>query len=275
MPDSMTDAKGWPVNAVYGFTAFLCQLIEQHKPEYVAVAFDESLSQCFRNEIYPAYKANRESAPEELKRQFTVCRQICELMGLACYSSHRHEADDLIGSLVHKMRKQDFRSVIVSGDKDLAQLLQRGDSLLDFARDTQYGYQHIRGRFGVKPAQMIDLLALAGDAVDNIPGVPGIGNKTAISLLERFSSLEKLYTQLDKVAGMPIRGAKRVQSLLEVHQQQAMLSQQLARIACDVPVKAGVRILRRKQADMRALNALFDKLQFGDRLRKRIAELPV
>ena len=275
MPDSMVDKDGWPVNAVYGYTAFLCQLIENHQPEYIAAAFDESLAKCFRNEIYPDYKANRESAPEELKRQFRLCRKVSELMGLSCYSSKRYEADDLIGTLAHKMRKQDFRSVIVSGDKDLAQLLEGADQLFDYAKDIRYSQKHIREKFGVKPSQMIDLLALAGDAVDNIPGVPGVGNKTATALLEKFSSLENLYKRLNKVETMSLRGANRIMKLLEEHKESAFMSQELATIVRNAPVKAGVRILRRKTPDIEGLNRLFNKLQFGDRIRQRINDLPV
>jgi 5'-3' exonuclease len=274
MPDSMTDARGWPVNAVYGYTSFLCQLIEQHRPEYMAIAFDESLTSCFRNEIYPDYKANREPAPEELKRQFALCRQVSELLGVSCYSDKRYEADDLIGTLAHKMRKQNFKSVIVSGDKDLAQLLQRGDQLFDFAKDNRYGHSHIREKFGVKPAQMVDLLALAGDAVDNIPGVPGIGKKTAVALLEKFSSLEKLYNSLHRIESLDLRGSKRIRSLLEEHEALAFLSQELATISCNAPVKAGVRLLRRQSPDYKALDRLFKGLSFGDRIRQRIRDLP-
>lgn len=275
MPDSMTDASGWPVNAVYGYTSFLCQLIEQQRPEYMAIAFDESLTSCFRNEIYPDYKANREPAPEELKRQFALCRKVSELMGISCYSDKRYEADDLIGTLAHKMRRQKFKSVIVSGDKDLAQLLQRGDQLFDFAKNNRYGHSHIREKFGVKPAQMVDLLALAGDAVDNIPGVPGIGKKTAVALLEKFSSLEKLYNNLHRIDSLELRGSKRIRSLLEEHEQQALLSQKLATIHCNAPVKAGVRLLRRQTPDYKALQRLFNRLNFGERIRQRIHNLSV
>ena len=275
MPDSMVDGKGWPVNAVYGYTSFLCQLIERHEPEYIAVAFDESLAACFRNDIYPDYKANRESAPEELKRQFALCRKVTEQMGISCYSSKRYEADDLIGTLAHRMRRQNFKSIIVSGDKDLAQLLQRGDQLYDYAKDIRYNYNQVREKFGVRPTQMIDLLALAGDAVDNIPGVPGIGKKAAIALLDKYASLEKLYHNLHRVDSLALRGAKRIQALLEEHQELAFISQELATISKNAPVKAGVRLLKRKPPDYKGLHSLFNKLDFGERIRQRILDLPV
>lgn len=273
IPDSMRDKQGWPVNAVYGYTHFLCQLIEQRRPEYIAAAFDESLATSFRNEIYPPYKANREPAPTELKRQFRHCRAITESFGITTYSSPRYEADDLIGTLAHRMRKKDFSITIVSADKDMAQLLQRGDRLYDFARDIETPFAQISNRYGVKASQIVDMLALAGDAVDNIPGVPGIGVKTAVALLNEFGSLDRIYTRLEKVGSTSLRGAGRVQRLLDEHREQAYLSRELSRIACDAPIEHGVRKLRRRRPDTAVLYELFTRLRFGERLNKRVATL--
>ncbi|HXV41213.1 MAG TPA: 5'-3' exonuclease H3TH domain-containing protein, partial [Steroidobacteraceae bacterium] len=175
----MTDGDGQPVNALYGFGRFLGDLLEEARPGHVAVAFDESLATSFRNEIYPAYKANREPAPPELKRQFGLCRELCRLLGVAEFGSPTHEADDIIGTIATRLRTTGHCAVVVTRDKDLAQLIRDGDHYWDYAGERRYGYADIEGQFGVRPERMADYLALTGDTVDNIPGVPGIGPKTA------------------------------------------------------------------------------------------------
>lgn len=270
LPDSIRDKKGRPVNAVYGYVNFLCQLLEQRSPIYIAVAFDESLKSSFRNKIYPGYKANREPAPAELKRQFGLCRDITRLLGIAEYASKTHEADDIIGTISQRLRRNEFRSIIVSGDKDLAQLVRPGDHYWDFARDIIHSYKDVRGNFGVHPEAIIDLLALAGDSVDNIPGVPGIGIKTAISLLDKYKDMKTLYAKLDSLPGSGLRGANRLYDLLENNREQAFLSQRLAKIDCNAPVQTGIRRVKRQQADMDALQTWFTRQGFGQRLYKRV-----
>jgi 5'-3' exonuclease len=270
MPDSIRDNKGRPINAVYGYVHFLCQLIERQSPAYMAVAFDESLKSSFRNSIYPGYKANREPAPLELKRQFKLCRDVTRLMGLAEYASKTHEADDIVGTIAQRLRRSDFRSIIVSGDKDLTQLLRPGDRYWDFARDKTYLHTDIKKHFGVRPEAMIDLLALAGDSVDNIPGVPGIGKKTAITLLEKYQDLKTLYGRLDSLPESGLRGANRLYALLQENRDHAFLSQKLAKIDCNAPIRTGIRSVKRQQADMKALQRWFNRQGFGNRLYKRI-----
>ena len=177
MPDDMVDDNGNPINALYGFCRFIGDFMEQVTPEYVAVLFDESLSSSFRTEIYPEYKANRDPAPEDLKRQFEQCRRFVRALGLMERGSPRYEADDLIGTLVTHGRKQGRPSTIVSRDKDLTQLITKDDVFWDFAGKGKLRYEQIVDSFGVWPEQIADFLALAGDAVDNIKGVPGVGKK--------------------------------------------------------------------------------------------------
>jgi len=186
MPDDMVDNEGNPVNALYGFCRFLGDFIEQVNPEHVAVLFDESLTSSFRTRIYPEYKANRDPAPPELKRQFQQCRRYTRALGVMERGSPHYEADDLIGTLVEHGRVMQRPSTIVSRDKDLAQLLGRQDVFWDFAGKGKVGYEQVPEVFGVWPEQIADFLALAGDAVDNIKGVPGVGKKTATLLLQHF-----------------------------------------------------------------------------------------
>ncbi len=179
MPDDMVDSEGNPVNALYGYCRFLGDFMERVNPEYVAVLFDESLSKSFRTEIYPEYKANRDPAPADLKRQFAQCRRFTRALGLMEWGSPKYEADDLIGTLVEHGRSVNRPSTIVTRDKDLAQLLSQDDVFWDFAGKGKIGYEQVADVFGVRPEQIADFLALAGDAVDNIKGVPGVGKKTA------------------------------------------------------------------------------------------------
>lgn len=267
------DGEGNPTNAVYGFAHFLWQLLDQARPNHIAVAFDESLSSSFRNRIYPDYKANREEAPDDLKWQFKQCRKLTESLGLASFSSTEYEADDLIGTLAEKMRGSGFSSVFVTRDKDLAQLLNPGDVFWDFANNRKVSHQNTKSHFGVPASQMVDLLALRGDAVDNIPGVPGIGEKTAQALLNRFGSLDKVYAGLEKVQDMDLRGAKRVHRLLSEHREQAYLSQQLAKIHCEVPLDCSAKSLEWNMPEPEGLNRLFARLDFGNQLSNRFQRL--
>jgi len=275
VPDDMRDRQGEAVNALYGFTRFLGDFLEHTQPEYLAVAFDTALETCFRNEIYPAYKANRDPAPDELKQQFDRCRQVVSALGCAEFASPRFEADDIIGTLVTRMRRQGMRSTILSRDKDLLQLLDAGDAMWDFTGGQRTHYKDISGKFGVTAEQMVDYLALAGDSVDNIPGIPGIGPKTAAALLSHFGDLDSLYARLDEVAGVKVRGAAKLATRLTEHRTKAYVSRQLTRIECDVPMTAEPATLRRSRPDMAALHGLFDAADFGLSLRRqaeRIAE---
>ena len=276
IPDDMVDRDGNPVNALYGFCRFLGDFIEQVRPEHVAVAFDESLTTSFRNEIYPDYKANREPAPEELKRQFLQCRRYARALGLLECADASFEADDLIGTLVQRGRMRGRPSTIVSRDKDLTQLLSPDDVFWDFAGKGKLAYESIADIFGVMPEQIADFLALAGDSVDNIPGVPGVGKKTASALLSHFGSLEAIYANLDKVHEVEVRGAKTLGVKLETHRDKAMLARRLTGIATDAPIDPTVGAMTPKRPDLGDINALFDEADIGMALRRqaeRISDL--
>lgn len=269
MPDEFVNAAGEPTNAVYGFSGFLCSLLEQTSAEYVAIAFDESLTTSYRNEIYPEYKANREPAPPELKRQFSWARSVAEAMGLQCFSDPRYEADDLIGTLAGHWRERGHPICVVTSDKDLAQLVGEGDFWWDFSRNQKLNARQLTEKFGVMPDQMADYLALTGDSVDNIPGVPGVGPKSASALLGHFGDLDKLYQRLEEVPHLSIRGAKSLQKKLQDHRDAAELARQLTVIDTSVESALSTPDLRRNQVDTASLNRLFDELEFGGMLRQR------
>lgn len=273
MPDEFTDAEGHAANAVHGFTRFLCELLERSKPEHIAVAFDASLTTSFRNAIYPAYKANRELPPPDLERQFVLCRRIAEALGLAVLIDHSYEADDLIGSSLWSLRVHGFRGVIVSADKDFGQLLGKHDEQWDYARNLRWGPAGVHERLGVHPHQVADYLALCGDAVDNIPGVPGIGAKTAAALLSHFGSLDALLERVDEVPFLRIRGAASCAQKLREHKEAALLYRRLTRIALDAPVSAAADALLWNGAKAALLEDLIELLRFGPLTRQRLKAL--
>lgn len=273
VPDSMRGENGQPVNAVYGFCRFLTEFVERSDASHVAVAFDESLTTSFRNDIYPQYKMNRELPPAELERQFSLCRRVAEAAGLYCVSHVRYEADDLIATLASDMRQRGFRIAVVSRDKDLTQLLRDSDFWWDFAGNQVLDSSKVTEKFGVPPSAIQDYLGLCGDAVDNIPGVSGVGPKTASALLQEFGSLENLYANLANVASLKIRGAKTLASKLRNGRDNALLSKTLATVAYDAPIRLGENLLRRRAAERSSLQEISQILgNRGDGLFERLTQ---
>jgi DNA polymerase-1 len=266
MPPDMTDRDGQPAHATFGFARFLGDLIERAKPRYIAVAFDESLTTSFRNEIYPAYKANREPPPADLKLQFASCKEFCRLAGIPAFGHAAYEADDIVGTLMTRCRRDGIPATLVTRDKDFAQLIRDGDVYWDYTDNAHYRYHEIENRFGVAPERFADFLALMGDSVDNIKGVPGVGPKTAAALMKEFASLEELYDNLDQVAKIQVRG------------EAAFLARRLTEIACDMPLEIAHAELTRRAPDMAGLADFFDRHNFGPLLRRqaeRLALLPL
>ncbi|MBB5207147.1 5'-3' exonuclease [Chiayiivirga flava] len=270
MPDEFHDADGHPVNAVHGFARFLLELIERERPQHIAVAFDESLETSFRNTLYPAYKANREPAPDSLERQFAACQAFARALGLCVMSDVAYEADDLIGTLLARQRSEGFRGVIVSADKDLSQLLRGGDEQWDYARQQRWTADGVKARYGVHAHQVADYLGLTGDAIDNIPGVPGIGAKTAAALLEHFEALDPLLLRLAEVPYLRLRGAAAHAARLGEHRELALLSRSLATIALDAPLANDVDAAPRGSGDRTAMESLLERLRFGPMTRRRV-----
>jgi 5'-3' exonuclease len=277
MPPEMADRYGNPAHAVFGFARFLGDLIERAQPRYIAVAFDESLTTSFRNQIYPAYKANREAPPADLKLQFDRCREFCLHAGIPAFAHAEYEADDIVGSLMAVCRAQGLCATLVTRDKDFAQLIRAGDVYWDYTDNARYRYEEIEARFGVAPERFADFLALMGDSVDNIRGVPGVGAKTAAALMREFASLEELYDNLELVASIPIRGAAKLAARLLEHRDAAFLARRLTEIACNMPLQVAHTELVRRPPDVAALTDFFDRHNFGPLLRRqaeRLASLP-
>jgi len=271
MPPDMMDADGNATHALYGFARFISDLLEQVRPERIGVAFDTCLRSetSYRNGIYPAYKANREAPPADLTRQFELCREFCRHMGLADFASSDYEADDIIGTLATHSRRAGLRNVLVTRDKDLSQLIRDGDVFWDYTGKVRYQYHEIGARFGVVPELIADFLALTGDAVDNIPGVPGIGRKTATELFTLFGSLDELYANLAHVPAMKLRGAAAVAARLLAHKESAYLARRLTGIVCDVPLAFTLDGLKPRPPDAAGLEAFFNLHGFGNMLRQQ------
>ncbi|MCP4490237.1 MAG: 5'-3' exonuclease [Gammaproteobacteria bacterium] len=232
---AQNNLHGEPNHAFIGFSDFTYRLLTEVAPSKLVFAFDESLKQSSRKQIYPAYKANRSPAPLELKRQFGWCQQWVEYLGFSKAASQYWEADDLIGTLATLHRSAALPIVILTADKDLTQLIHEGDLWWSFYDDKKLDYRGIRKKFGVYPAQIADQLALMGDKVDNIPGIPCVGQKTAANLLRKFGSLQILRQNLGEVAKMKFRYATQVQQALTEHEAILDVSSRLTQINCAVP----------------------------------------
>ena len=268
-PD-VSGADGASVVAVHGFTRFLLDLIERTRPTHLAVAFDESLTTSFRNAIYPEYKAHREPAPADLMAQFALCKEVAAALGVLVMADRQYEADDLIGSALIALRMAGFRSVIVSADKDFGQLIGDHDEQWDPQRNQRWDQHGVKTRLGVRPDQVADYLALTGDSVDNIPGVSGIGPKTAAILLQHFGTLDALLDRADEVAFLRMRGAAAAAMKLREHAQSARLSRLLSGIALDAPVPLDANDYMRRAFDASAVESLFDRLKLGPLTRARV-----
>ena len=267
--DEIVDSEGNPSNAIYGFTEFLRELIELEQPEYIACAFDAKQTNSYRREIFPDYKGNRPPAPAELKSQFKHCRNFCRAAGIADFSSNRYEGDDIIGTLATRFREKGYRITILSADKDLAQLLRPGDVWWDYARNTILHYKDVEKKFGVKPELIADLLALAGDKVDNIPGIPGIGYKMASNLLKKYPGIEHIMDNVEKISEMKFRGSKRIQMLVDQHQHILPMTKQLTTIVTDAEFKGPKENIRWSGINEDAMHAMFDLLGAARARRER------
>jgi 5'-3' exonuclease len=274
IPADMIDPARNPVNALYGFARFLGDFLERVRPERVAVAFDENrAASCVRTAIYPAYKANREPPPPGLSEQFARCRALTRALGICDVADESFEADDLIAALAARARDAGRRVTILSRDKDLAQVLQPGDVLWDYPSGRRTAYEQVPAVYGVSAEQIADFLALTGDAVDNIPGVRGVGPKTAAALLRHFGTIDAIYANLEAVARLGIRAAPALSERLRAQRADVELARRLTRVRYDAPIAAAAGALARRAPDVQGLGALYDAAGFGTALRRQAQRL--
>ncbi len=263
----LTTKKGELVNAVYGFTALLLKAIQDIKPEYAAVAFDLA-GPTFRHEAYKEYKATRAKAPDDLYQQFDRVKEVVETLGIPIFGVKGFEADDVIGTISTQAAKKAIETIIVTGDMDTLQLVNHLVKVYTMRRgitDTvTYDSEAVKERYGLTPDQFVDFKALKGDDSDNIPGVDGIGEKTASILIQAFGSLDALYEFLEKgdPDKAPTKITPRIRQLLLDGKQQAYDSQHLSRIVCDVPIELDLEAAHLKTYDRQKAIDLFQELEF-------------
>ncbi|TBU75954.1 DNA polymerase I [Phytopseudomonas daroniae] len=258
----LTTSKGLPTGAVKGVLNMLRSLRRQYPDSPFAVVFDAK-GGTFRDELFAEYKANRPAMPDELRLQIEPLHASVRALGLPLLCVEGVEADDVIGTLARQSAAEGRDVVISTGDKDMAQLVCQHVTLVNTMTGSVYDIDGVKGKFGVGPELIIDYLALMGDKVDNIPGVPGVGEKTALGLLVGVGGgLDVLYANLDKVPGLPIRGAKTLPAKLEEHREMAYLSYQLATIKLDVPLDLDCSKLHPGEPDIDALIPLYEELEF-------------
>jgi len=247
--------SGTPVNAVFGFTSMLQKLLREKKPDYILVAFDTG-KPTFRHEDYREYKANREEAPEEYDVQVPIVHRLLDAYRIPVLAMDGYEADDIMGTIAKKTAALGLETVLVTRDKDMLQLLGPNTFVYDSKKDETIGPDELKERMGIEPQQVIDMLALAGDSTDNVPGVRLIGQKTALQLIKEFGSLENVLANTDKIK------QKKRREYLEADAEKALLSKHLVTIKTDVPVEFDLEACRWKGPDEEKLKALFEELGF-------------
>ncbi|NWG03218.1 MAG: DNA polymerase I [Syntrophaceae bacterium] len=261
----LSNSKGLPTNAIYGFTQMLLKVIKQHQPTYLAVTFD-SKAPTFRSEVYKEYKANRPTMPEQLIPQIPYIKKITEGYGIAILEREGYEADDLIGT-VAKGVGPEVDVIIITGDKDILQLVDDRTQVYDPMKEKTLGVREVMERFGVSPEQVVEVMGLAGDPVDNIPGVPGIGEKTAVQLIQTYGSVENLLAHVDQIP------QRRLRENLKTYGDLARLSRQLAIIQTDVPIEYQLKDFSLlSPPDLKNLKEIFKELEFNKLLRELLEE---
>jgi DNA polymerase-1 len=252
----LTDSSGLALNAVYGFTRMLLKLIKEEKPDYIAVAFDTP-SKTFRHELYNAYKANRAEQPEEMRHQIPLIKDVVNALNIPIFEMDGFEADDVLATLATRAEAADIDAVIVTSDKDMLQLVSDGIGVLNpHKENVLYDAAGVAARFGVGPEKVRDLMAMAGDPTDNVPGVPGIGLKTAADLLKEYGTLEGVFEHIDE-----IKGPKRRDNLRE-NKDLALLSRDLVTVRCDVPLEIDIEGCKIQEYDQKKLIELLKRFEF-------------
>jgi len=261
VPQDITTPSGMPKNAVLGYTRMLLRLLKEHQPEHIVAAFESPRS--FRSALFEAYKANRSLTPESLSPQIKYCRRMTEAMGIPTYESDGFEADDIMGTVAMKMWSRGYPVVIVTGDKDLAQLVREGVWIYDMANESWLDEARVRERYGVYPCQIPDLLALRGDSVDNIPGVDGIGPKIAQQILSVCMSVEDVAIDDAILDSVEMRSRSKIIRKILNSMETVRLSRRLATIRCDVPIDINPDTVRYRRGQRDSLVPLCTELGFS------------
>ncbi|MDP2689084.1 MAG: DNA polymerase I, partial [Deltaproteobacteria bacterium] len=262
VPPSFVTSGGLPTNAVYGFTQTLRKIIHDFSPHYICIAFDVK-GPSFRHELFTEYKAQRPPMPDLLSVQIPYIKRMVEAFNIPVLEMASYEADDVIATVVREVEGQGVKVSLITGDKDMYQLVDENVVILDYLSGKEYGPAEVEKKFGVGPLRIKDLIGLAGDSSDNIPGVPGIGLKTAAKLLKEFGSMEAIYENVDRVKG------EKLKEKLREFRDQAFLSRELATLHPEVPLECGLEGLRYEGPEWKTLEPLLNELEF----RKILAEM--
>lgn len=255
----LSNSKGFITNAIYGFCNMLFKILAEQKPDYIAVAFDKG-KVVFRHEEFKDYKAQRKGTPDELRPQFPVLKKLLQAMNIAIYEIEGYEADDIIGTLAKKAEKEGLESVILTGDRDALQLISPPTKVLltrkGITELDEYDEEELFKKYGIKPEQMVELKGLMGDASDNIPGIPGVGEKTALKLIVEYGKIENVLEHQDEFQG------KKLGNLLKEYGEQAILSRRLATIHCNVPLTSSLGDCRIQSPNYPELIEMLQELEF-------------
>ena len=269
----MQASDGTPCNAAYGFANTLIRYMAEEDPSHVGVCFDAAMTS-FRNEIEPEYKAQRAETPEDLEPQFELCHEISIALGFATYEVENYEADDLLATICSEVISRRGRARIVTTDKDLCQLVREDGRAVvyDLAKEKTYDADGVREKFGVSPNQIPDYLGLVGDTIDNLPGVPGVGPKSAAAVLSVFPTIEAIPDNFDDWSDVEMRGARRMSEGITEHRSRALKTKELATVLRRVPgIKPGLGELSYRGADRERTEELFERLGWN-RIRDRITK---
>lgn len=269
LPFTITAPSGMLTNAILGYVRTLLRIIKEQKPQYMAVAFEGARS--FRNEISADYKANRKETPGDLQVQFEYCRTLTEAMGISRFEVDAYEADDVIGTIATRAASLGHPVVIVTGDKDMLQLVGNRVRVYDIAKDLWLDENTVKDRWGVEPAQIPDLLALHGDHIDNIPGIPGVGEKTARQILSVCRNIEEILDSPQLLKTINVRGREGIVKKICDNIEAARKSRKLATIDCEVPLDVSLDLLRYRRGDIGKLEPVCRELGF----RKVLEDIPI
>ncbi|HEY2485264.1 MAG TPA: DNA polymerase I [Candidatus Binataceae bacterium] len=273
----LNNSRGLPVNAIYGFIRMLMKLLKDTRPTHIAVVFD-SPKKTFRDDLFGDYKKNRVATPSDLLKQIPYIHRAVDAFRIKTIMRDGYEADDVIGTLATRAAKQGIDAVIVTSDKDFKQIVSPRITLWDTMGDKRTGVREVKDRFGVEPRALIDIQALTGDPIDNVKGIPGVGEKTASTLIQKFGDLDNLYAHLEEVPACGIRGGAKVAALLKEHRADVELARQLVQIHTDMPLDVTPESCKWGGIDEQAATELVRELEFTSMLqeiRPSQVELPM